>query len=113
MLQKKGEVVEVGPAAAVHCRAFMKVRSHGSRGWHSNRWTGITALVIVVFVLAILFKLQSLVPELNSQHPVTSTGNKELPAFKVAFLFLVRHQMPLDFVWEHFFQVQIHASTQI
>ncbi|KAG0583955.1 hypothetical protein M758_3G173500 [Ceratodon purpureus] len=103
----------------------MKSRSHGSthsRGHSRYKWILITFL-IVVLVLGILFILQSLVPELEppiSSTPFPTVSRPKEPASKIAFLFLVRHQMPLDFVWEHFFQgagedeytVYIHARPK-
>jgi len=101
----------VGLGSHHQCGGTMK--SRGLRGpLFYSRWTGIAALVSVVLALGILFKLQSLVPELDSEAPADAgssdgPGSKPAVVNKVAFLFLVRHQMPLDFVWQHFFQVPI------
>ncbi|KAG0555183.1 hypothetical protein KC19_12G150600 [Ceratodon purpureus] len=102
----------------------MKTRlSHGSphsRGDPRYTWI-LTSLAIVTFALIILYKLHSLVPELQepptSSVPFPTVSKPKDPPSKIAFLFLVRHQMPLDFLWEHFFQgagedeytVYIHA----
>jgi hypothetical protein len=94
----------------------MKSRPHGSphsRGHPLYKWTFISFLVVVL-VLGILFKLQSLVPALEppiSSTPFPTVSQPKEPASKIAFLFLVRHQMPLDFLWEHFFQVQNYYGS--
>lgn len=103
----------------------MKIRSHGSPLTRAQpgryNWM-LTPVVVTLLVLAVLYKLHSLVSELEPPTsiplltPTTSKQPKEPPS-KIAFLFLVRHQLPLDFVWEHFFQgagkdkytVYIHA----
>ena len=74
------------------------------------------SFMVVVLVLCIVFRLQSLVFELEpplSSTPFPTVSKSKEPASKIAFLFLVRHKMPLDFLWEHFFQVQIITILSI
>ena len=90
----------------------MRSRPHGSpRGHPRYKWIWVT--LVIILVLGILFKLQALVPELEpplSSTPFPTVGRSKGHPSKIAFLFLVRHQMPLDFVWEHFFQVWKNSS---
>uniref|UniRef100_A0A0C9QXB9 TSA: Wollemia nobilis Ref_Wollemi_Transcript_1531_1796 transcribed RNA sequence n=1 Tax=Wollemia nobilis TaxID=56998 RepID=A0A0C9QXB9_9CONI len=81
----------------------MKKRAVGLQH-HGNLWPlkGGLALIAGAFIL-IMFKLHAQFrPQSNLNYenfPQTYSGKP-----KVAFLFLARHRLPLDFAWQHFFE---------
>ena len=68
----------------------------------------MAAAVIVLFVL---IKLQMMAVRDSPDLSEFLVTNFEIPQFtnmmklKLAFLFIARWQMPLDILWEHFFEV--------
>jgi hypothetical protein len=77
----------------------MKRRAYGYSRW---RWRlGGYMFLGLAFVIFALVKLQDSVTH-EEVHP-PQIRNPLKP--KLAFLFLARHVMPLDILWEHFFQV--------
>lgn len=66
-------------------------------------------LVGLAFVIVALVKLQGSVTQ-EELHPPHSR-NSLSP--KLAFLFLARHVMPLDILWEHFFEVWLSLRESL
>lgn len=73
------------------------------------RWqAGGLLFLVVTLVVVVLLKLQGLI----YHDPVNSVASSEIQkpkeaTPKIAFLFLARHRLSLDFLWEHFFQVKL------
>ncbi|KAH9554165.1 hypothetical protein CY35_08G049700 [Sphagnum magellanicum] len=100
----------------------MKKRVSGYPRW---RWrAGAVLCVGISLVILFLFKLQSLVLDnslddvlLTSRRDTSSTEYRNSTKPKLAFMFLARESMPLDILWQHFFEgsheheysVYIHA----
>lgn len=98
--------------------SMKKKLSYGSQQQaRGGRWRtgGITSLIVVI--LLVILMLPTIIPGPGHHHDQQqeaksvlqiSTVNRasKTQAPKVAFLFLARNQMPLDFLWEHFFQVR-------
>lgn len=63
------------------------------------------------FVLFVLIKLQMLVVRDSPDLPQFPATDFVIPQFsnttkpKLAFMFIARQHMPLDILWEHFFEV--------
>ena len=102
--------------------SMKKKLSYGSQQQaRGGRWRtgGITSLIVVI--LLVILMLPTIIPGPRHHHDQQqqeaksvlqiSTVNRapKTQAPKVAFLFLARNHMPLDFLWEHFFQVREHA----
>jgi hypothetical protein len=92
--------------------ATMKKRVSGYPRW---RWrAGAVLCVGISLVILFLFKLQSLVLDnslddvlLTSHRDTSSTEYRNSTKPKLAFMFLARESMPLDILWQHFFEVRI------
>lgn len=98
--------------------SMKKKLSYGSQQQaRGGRWRtgGITSLIVVILLVVLM--LSTIIPGPGHDHDqqqeaksvlqistVSRAPKTEAP--KVAFLFLARNQMPLDFLWEHFFQVR-------
>ena len=88
----------------------MKRRPHAYPRW---RWrTGGFLLAAAGFVLFVLLKLQMLaMPDSPGLPESPVLTNLENPQFtnttkpKLAFMFIARQHMPLDILWERFFEV--------
>lgn len=87
----------------------MKKRAHGYSRW---RWrSGGYLLLGVALVIIVLMKLQEVVlrdtleyPEPTFSETLQITNNNSTKP-KLAFMFLARRNMPLDILWDHFFEV--------
>lgn len=92
--------------------ATMKKRVSGYPRW---RWrAGAVLFVGSSLVILFLLKLQSLVLDnslddvlLTSHRDTGSTEYRNSTKPKLAFMFLARESMPLDILWQHFFEVRI------
>lgn len=99
--------------------SMKKKLSYGSQQQaRGGRWRtgGITSLIVVI--LLVILMLPTIIPGPGHHHHDQQQGAQSVlqistvnrasktQAPKVAFLFLARNQMPLDFLWEHFFQVR-------
>ncbi len=90
----------------------MKKRVSGYPRW---RWrAGAVLFVGSSLVILFLLKLQSLVLDnslddvlLTSHRDTGSTEYRNSTKPKLAFMFLARESMPLDILWQHFFEVRI------
>lgn len=92
--------------------ATMKKRVSGYPRW---RWrAGAVLFVGSSLVILFLLKLQSLVLDnslddvlLTSHRDTGSTEYRNSTKPKLAFMFLARESMPLDILWQHFFEVRV------
>uniref|UniRef100_A0A7I4FRT6 Uncharacterized protein n=1 Tax=Physcomitrium patens TaxID=3218 RepID=A0A7I4FRT6_PHYPA len=76
----------------------MKKRPYG---YSRRRWrSGVCMLLGLPLIIVALVKLQGLVQRDVMESPPIRDPLKP----KLAFLFLARHVMPLDILWEHFFE---------
>ncbi len=90
----------------------MKKRVSGYPRW---RWrAGAVLFVGSSLVILFLLKLQSLVLDdslddvlLTSHRDTGSTEYRNSTKPKLAFMFLARESMPLDILWQHFFEVRV------
>lgn len=79
------------------------------RGVVSFRWNLITALSASLCVLALfsIYHRQSRpVPSLSAARSRIPLQKYSGDRPKIAFLFLARHDLPLDFLWDRFFKVR-------
>ena len=87
----------------------MKKRTNVNPRW---RWrTGGYLLAGAAVVLIVLIKLQMLAVRDSPDLPEFPVASYEIPQVtnttkpKLAFMFIARRHMPLDILWEHFFEV--------
>jgi len=95
----------------------MKKRAHGYSRW---RWrSGGYLLLGVALVIIVLMKLQEVVlrdtleyPEPTFSETLQITNNNSTKP-KLAFMFLARRNMPLDILWDHFFEGSREAEYSV
>lgn len=78
----------------------MKRRANVFRRW---QWRASILCLGVMGVLFILKLHGVMLREIEEEVTLPTTHSSSRP--KLAFLFLTRNRMPLDFLWDHFFQV--------
>ena len=77
--------------------------SFQNRSQHKwKRWLAFLLLLLLCFCFGSLVFLQSTHNAINSFMPIS---NPFVVRPKIAFLFIARNRLPLDFVWDSFFRV--------
>ncbi|CAM6096956.1 unnamed protein product [Calypogeia fissa] len=97
----------------------MRRKVHGHSIW---RWRlGILVVLGIVVFLGVTQFQEGRSPTEGNQYFTTIPDEVPAPKPKIAFLFIARNQMPLDFLWAHFFKgaavdeysVYIHARPGV
>ncbi len=93
----------------------MKRRVYGGSPTR-GRWRYAGVLFVGIgLVIFVLLKLQALVVDnsmddvLKNRHDLAHQNSAK--PNKLAFLFLARESMPLDFLWQHFFEVSACCTS--